>query len=318
MKLLTLLCSFLLFPGILWAESFEQWKQNYSKWAAKHGISQSFALKQLENVTLDSKVLDRYHNQVTSSSTLDYQTFIKNWLREDQKRLKQAQKVLNEHREVLEKVEAKYGVDKEVLVALWGVETLFGEIMGDYDVIRSLATLAHEGRRRKFYQIQLNAVLRMLRKDQIKREDLKGSWAGATGHCQFMPSNIPAYGQDFDGDGKVDLWNSMPDVFASMANLLKKAGWKKGLSIGSLALAPEGLKENFNIYRSPQQYNQLGLTALDGSPIQANGWSRRRATIIPLKNSPVILRGSNYEPLLKWNNSSLFAAFNILIVDHLK
>lgn len=318
MRLLTLFFSLLLFPQLVWAETFEEWKQNYSKWASKHGVPRSFALKQLEGISPDSEVLDRYRNQVTSSSTLDYPSFIKKWLREDQKRLKRAQEVLIKHRELLEKVEAKYGVDKEVLVALWGVETFYGEIMGNYDVIRSLATLSHEGRRRRFYQIQLNAVFRLLMKGQVTREDLKGSWAGATGHCQFMPSNIPVYGQDFDGDGKVDLWNSMPDVFASMANLLKKAGWKKGLSIGSLALVPVGLKEDLNIYRSPKQYNQLGLTALDGSSVKANGWSRRRAAVIPLKNAPVVLRGSNYEPLLKWNNSSLFAAFNILIVDHLK
>lgn len=312
-----LFCSFLLFPQLLWAKSFQDWKQSYSRWASKHGIPRSFALKQLEGVSLDSKILERYRNQVTSSTSLDYPSFIENWLGEEQKRLKLAQKVLNEHREILEKVEAEYGVDKEVLVALWGVETFYGEIMGDYDVIRSLATLAYEGRRRRFYQIQLNAVFRLLMKGQIKREDLKGSWAGATGHCQFMPSNIPVYGQDFDGDGKVDIWNSMGDVFASMANLLKKGGWKKGLSIGSLALPPKGLNKNLNIYRSPKQYNQFGLTALDGSPIKGDGWSRRKAAVIPAENSPLVLRGSNYEPLLKWNNSSLFAAFNILIIDHL-
>ncbi len=132
-----------------------------------------------------------------------------------------------------------------------------------------------------------------------------------------MPSNIPAYGYDYDKNGRVDLWGSKPDIFASIANFLKKAGWKKGLSIGSLVVHETSFRGKLSKYRSPSEYNKLGFRDLDGSLIDGNDWSKRKAEKIPLKNSPYILKGTNYRPLLNWNNSSLFAAFNIMIIESL-
>ena len=149
------------------------------------------------------------------------------------------------------------------------------------------------------------------------REQLKGSWAGATGQCQFMPSNINAYAQHFDGDGKKDIWNTKADVFASIANFLKKVGWKYKKEIGTLALNTKNKKLTPNKYRSQKTYNRYGFKNLDGSKIKGK-WRRRRFAEIPMKNSPVVLRGSNYKPLLSWNNSSLFAAFNILLMNGFK
>ncbi len=134
-----------------------------------------------------------------------------------------------------------------------------------------------------------------------------------------MNSNILVYGQEFDNDGVIDMWNKKADIFASIAYLLKRAGWKKAHSIGSLATSPKSLKNvDLDKYKTPQVYNELGFRQLSGKKISTTSWSARRGAKIPMEDSPVILRGSNYSSILKWNNSSLFAAFNIIMMDGLK
>lgn len=298
-------------------ESFEQWKISYAKRAARHGLPQAFVLNILNDVKEDLSVVEKDRNQVVLDKERDYNQFIQKWLRSEPSRIELGKEHLKENWELLEKIEATYGVEKEIIVSLWGVETFYGQITGDYDLVRSLATLAYEGRRRKFFEIQLNAALRLIKQGHVTRKDLKGSWAGATGQCQFMPSNIPVYAQDFDGDGKKDIWNNKADLFASIAYFLKKVGWQKGKSIGSLVLNTKSLELRPDKYRSKKVYQKLGFKNLDGSKIDGN-WSARRVANIPLKGSPVILRGTNYSPLLKWNNSSLFAAFNIILHEGLQ
>ena len=297
------------------SSDFDKWKEGYIKRASKRGLSKAFLEKALKNIKPDQKVLDKFKNQVILDKEKNYNDFIKKWLREDKARITKGKELLKKHSNLLDKIEKEFNVDKEVIVALWGTETYYGEITGDYDIIASLATLSFEGRRRKFYETQLNATLRLLRQNKVKREHLIGSWAGATGQCQFMPSNINAYGVDYDRDGEINLWSSLPDIFASMAKLLKSAGWKFEKSIGDLAIAPNKFKGELNKYRSPKQYSSLGFKHLNGKPFKNEDWSARRASEIPMKDSPIVLRGSNYGPILKWNRSSLFAAFNILLMD---
>lgn len=300
-------------------ESFEQWKSSYAKRASKRGIPKKYVLEILKDVKLDSNVIEKDSKQVIFDKEKDYNIFIKSWLRSNPSRVELAKQALVDNLDLLKKVENRYGVDKEIIVSLWGVETLFGKITGDYDLITSLATLAYDGRRRTFFERQLNAALRLLKKGHVVRESLKGSWAGATGQCQFMPSNISAYAQDFDGDGKKDIWTNKADLFASIANFLKMVGWEKGKSIGSLATVSTDVISELSLtkYRTKDTYNKLGFKNLKGEKIKGN-WVARRVATIPLKNSPVILRGSNYSKLLRWNNSSLFAAFNIMLIDELK
>lgn len=313
-KILSLIFVFTCFSSYA---SFEDWKKKYAKRAAKRGIPTKFTLEVLKEVTFDPEVIEKDKNQVILSEKKDYQIFIKKWLRENPSRIEIGKQMLKKHADLLKRVEKKYGVEKEVIVSLWGVETLYGKITGDYDLIRSLASLSYDGRRRKFFETQLNALLRALKQGHVRREQLYGSWAGATGQCQFMPSNIPVYAQDFDGDGRKDIWGTTADVFASIAYLLKKAGWKKGKSIGSLALNPKKLEIEADKYRSRAAYEKLGFTSLSGGRL-TGFWTSRRFAYIPMKNSPIVLRGTNYKPLLKWNNSSLFAAFNILLIDGFK
>lgn len=315
MKKFTFILCYLTFSINCFASDFESWKKEYINRASKRGLPKAFLEKILKDIKPNQKVLDKFKNQVILDKEKKYNEFIKRWLREDKVRITRGKSLLKTHSELLEKIEKEFNVDKEVIVALWGTETYYGEITGDYDIISSLATLSFEGRRRKFYETQLNATLRLLKQNKVKREHLIGSWAGATGQCQFMPSNISAYGIDYDRDGEINLWSSLPDIFASMAKLLKSAGWKYRKSIGDLAIAPPHFKGDLNKYRTPKQYNNLGFKHLNGQPFKDESWSARRASEIPMKNSPIVLRGSNYTPILKWNRSSLFAAFNILLID---
>lgn len=318
----TLLIPFLLLAFVIptpsQSASFDSWKKSYAKRASKRGLPYQFVMGILKDIEVNQKVLDKQSNQVLLSGTVDYEKFMKRWLRDSPSRAERGVKLLKENKELLEKIEKEYKVEKEVIVSLWGVETLYGEVLGDYNVIESLATLSYAGRRKKFFERQLNAALRLVKKGHIEVENFKGSWAGATGHCQFMPSNIPPYAVDYDGDGKVDIWNTKADIFASIANYLRKVGWKKGSSIGSMALNTKNIETSLNKYRSSHQYNKLGFRNLDGERIQSENWKRRKAATIPLKNSPVILRGGNYDVITKWNRSSLFVAFNILLVDSFK
>lgn len=309
----------LLSLNVFGKESFEQWKQTYAIRASKRGIPKSFVLEMLKDVKEDLNVIKKDQTQLIFDKNLDYNEFIKKWMRSNPSRIERGKQLLSENIELLTKVENKYGVEKEVIVALWGVETFYGEITGEYDLVTSLATLAYEGRRRNFFEKQLNAALRLIKQGHVSRKMLKGSWAGATGQCQFMPSNIPVYAQDFDGDGKKDIWTNKADLFASIANFLKQVGWEKGKSIGSLAIMPESFPKSSNplVYRSIESYKKLGFTDLNGNELTGS-WRSRRLAVIPLKNSPVVLRGSNYSKLLAWNNSSLFAAFNIIIINGLK
>lgn len=296
-------------------QNFDQWKKSFSHKAAKRGIPKSLSESLLNKISFNEEVIQKDRNQVILQTQVDYQNFIKKWLRPDKERLQMARKFYHENIELLHKVENAYGVDKEVIVSLWGTETLFGKITGDYDLIESLASLAYDGRRAKFFERQLMALMREIKKGNLSASDAKGSWAGATGQCQFMPSNIAVYGQDFDKDGKVDIWHNKADIFASIAYYLKKVGWQKGKSIGELAYY-SGKKIKLNQYRTRSEYIGLGFKPVFGEHFSST-WKARQLADIPMLNSPYILRGSNYKPLLRWNNSSLFAAFNIILINAL-
>ncbi len=296
------------------AKSFEDWKVSFTKKAARLGVPSSFVKKTLAPIKYNKSIIEKDRNQVTSNTEINYPDFMRRWLRKDMSRISRGKELIKKHYQLLDEVEKKYKVEKEVIVSLWGTETFYGEITGDYDLIESLSTLTYEGRRRKFFEVQLVEALRLIYKGHVKREDLKGSWAGATGQCQFMPSNILPFAVDFDGDGKKDIWNNLGDVFASIANLLKRGGWQYKKSIGSLGKIDGEISFDLDRYRSKREYLSLGVAPVKGSDFSNQNWRKRRASSIPFKNSPIVLRGGNYDAIMKWNRSSLFAAFNIILI----
>ena len=150
-----------------------------------------------------------------------------------EERVRRGRELFRENAALLSRTTGPHGVPPEVVVALWGVESNFGTRMGDFNVIAALATLAYNGRRSKYFRVELISALRVLAGGHVAFERMVGSWAGAMGQCQFMPSSFLALAIDGDGDGKRDIWGSRADVFASAANFLRKAGWRAGVRWGA-------------------------------------------------------------------------------------
>lgn len=148
-------------------------------------------------------------------------------------RIQKARKLYNEHRELLQKISKHYGVQPQYIVALWGIESNFGSNMGNFNVVEALATLAYDGRRSRYFRGELIDALTIIDQGHITAADMRGSWAGAMGQCQFMPKSFLKFAVDYDGDGHKDIWSNEADVFASIANYLHTEGWKPGQGLGS-------------------------------------------------------------------------------------
>ncbi len=166
----------------------------------------------------------------------------------------------------LRAVGEKFGVDPAILVSIWGIESSYGDGEQHWDVFRSLATLAQVRFHHPFFRDELLSALRILQDDHIPRREFVGSWAGAMGQAQFMPSSFLRYAVDFDGDGKADIWRSVPDVLASIANYLQKTGWQKGIPWGFEVIVPAGF--DYRLSRGTfSEWAQRGLSLADGSPL---------------------------------------------------
>lgn len=200
-------------------------------------------------------------------------------------------------------VEAKYGVDRNVVVAIWGLETGYGSFTGGKDVIRSLATLAYARYRDDFFRNELLAALEILEQEHITREKMRGSWAGAMGQAQFIPSSFLKFAVDFSGDGKRDIWSDVPDVLGSIANYLKENGWKRGMPWGYEVTIPEG----FDYRRSRAsfaEWSELGVRRADGGKFPAGGDG---ILFFPSGASgPGFVVTGNYEAIKRYNLSDAY------------
>jgi membrane-bound lytic murein transglycosylase B len=206
--------------------------------------------------------------------------------------------------QTLAAIEQQYGVDRWTLLAIWGIETSFGGNNGGFDVIRSLATLTLIGYRPDFFRDELLAALQVLQEGHVARAKMIGSWAGAMGQPQFMPSNFLALAVDFDGDGKKDIWGNVPDVLASIAKYFKHWGWKAGAGWGHEVVVPQG----FDYKRSRATYPEwaaLGVTRPDGKALPTDG---NAIMFFPSGAAgPAFLVGENFEVIKRYNNSDVFA-----------
>ncbi|HMQ95063.1 MAG TPA: lytic murein transglycosylase [Amaricoccus sp.] len=206
-------------------------------------------------------------------------------------------------------IESRYGVDSQVVLAVWGMETNYGSNRGSMPVIESLATLAYEGRRRDFAEEQLLAALRILQAGDVSPEAMRGSWAGAMGHTQFMPSSYLGFAVDFTGDGRRDVWGSDPtDALASAANYLARAGWQRGRPWGMEVRLPEGFNygtADQSNRRPVADWNARGVRRLDGSPLPDHGPA---AVITPAGASgPAFVVYGNFFVIKEYNNATSYA-----------
>src|SRR5256885_710870 len=202
---------------------FETWLEDFKKEAAAKGISPSAIQAGLSGITLDQSVLNRDHSQKVFS-----QTFEEFSGRMVPPRIQRGSNMMKQYGSVLSRIEQTYGVQGEVLVAIWGLETDFGVNTGKFATIRSLATLAYDCRRAEQFRGELMDALRIVQRGDLAPAEMRGAWAGEIGQTQFMPSSWMKYAVDFDGNGKRDLLHSAPDVLASTANYLAGYGWQRG------------------------------------------------------------------------------------------
>ena len=225
-------------------------------------------------------------------------------------RKEDARRELAANRPLLDGIWRRYGVEPPIVVALWGLESDFGRITGNYSVISALATLAYDGRRSSYFRSELIAALRILDQGHIRVEAMTGSWAGAMGQCQFMPSSFLSYAVDYDGDGRRDIWNDRADVLASIANYISRLGWRGGESWGREVLVPPGLDPSvagLELRRPTGEWGRLGVRSVDARPLV--GRESEASLVLPDgANGPALLVYDNFRVIMKWNKSTYFAA----------
>ncbi|OZB05088.1 MAG: lytic transglycosylase [Idiomarina sp. 34-48-12] len=224
---------------------------------------------------------------------------------------KKAVEMYEQHRELLEKIGAEYGVQPRFIVALWGIETNFGSFTGGMDVISALTTMAYEGRREAFFKKELWHALTIVEEGHIPIEQMKGSWAGAMGQAQFMPSSFMSYAVDYDGDGRKDIWGSQGDVFASAANYLKSVGWRDDVTWGRQVQLPEEFDSelaSLNVKKPLSEWQELGVRRYDGGDLPQRDDIEASVVIPDDKQGRVFLAYNNYDALMRWNRSHYFVA----------
>lgn len=226
--------------------------------------------------------------------------------------------LLAQHSLVLQRIEQQYGVEAPILVAIWGLESNFGNNIGSHSVIRSLATLAYDGRRQGFWRAQLLAALQILQNGDVPSERMIGSWAGAMGQTQFMPTTYNQHAVDFDGDGKRDLWNSSADALASAAHYLQASGWQRGQPWGFEVRLPSDFDYALadpDQRRSLTEWAELGVRPL--APTGAAASARASLQLPAGHKGPAFLLLDNFRSILKYNNSTSYALAIGLLADNL-
>ena len=251
--------------------AFEVWLARCEARAVQRGFPADFVKRAFRGVEYNEEVIGKDRNQAEFSLPIwDYLARIVS-----DEQVKNGKRALRRHGRELGQIEARYGVEKEVAVAVWGLESAYGEFRGKDDVVQSLATLAFDGRRGKFFEGQLVAALKILQNGDTSPRKMTGSWAGAMGHTQFIPTSYEAYAVDFDGDGRRDIWSEDPtDALASTAAYLKRFGWIKGQPWGVEVMLPAGFDyglANRKTQKSPAEWAALGVRGVDGKAVPNYG-----------------------------------------------
>ena len=288
---------------------------NLKSQAISSGVSASTFDRYTQNLTPDYSVIEKLNYQPEFSTPIwDYLSGLV-----DVERVELGKIQLRQNQDVLKKVSATYGVPAETVVAVWGVESNYGNISGNYDLLQALGTLSCEGRRQSFFRGEFFATMRILQRGDLTQDQLKGSWAGAFGHTQFMPSTYEELAVDFDGDGRRDLVSSTADALASTANFLKKRGWQTGQPWGFEVQIPEGMSisgEGRRNKKSLSSWVEKGVIRADGTPlIQGNLTELSQAGLMSPAgaNGPTFLVFKNFDAIYSYNAAESYA----LAIAHL-
>ena len=292
--------------------AFKQWVSNFKKDAVSNGITTTTFDTAFENVQLNSRVIKADNKQAEFSREIwDYLDTATS-----PKRIANGKENLSDYLNLLREIQFKYQVDAEVILAIWGLESSYGKRMGDINIIEALATLAFDGRREKFGKQQLLEALSIIQRGDITPDKMMGSWAGAMGHTQFIPTSYQAYAQDFTGDGKRNVWDPLDpsDALASTANYLAEFGWTNNQPWG----IEVNLPENFNyrnadleVKATPARWSELGLKTITGGKIPNYG---EGSVFLPAgAKGPAFIVFNNFFVIKRYNNANSYA----MAVGHL-
>ncbi|MDC9498447.1 MULTISPECIES: lytic murein transglycosylase [unclassified Pseudoalteromonas] len=320
-KLAVILCSVCL-SGSVVAKTQAEF-QTYLSDLKQEAIAKGYDSKLIDDAfataSYKEKVVSADKNQPEVKETLE--TYLPK--RVPQWKIDRARKLYAENKDVLEQVAKEFGVQARFIVALWGLESNFGTIQGGHNVISSLVTLAFDGRREALYKRQLWAALDILKSGHISLDKFKGSWAGAMGQTQFMPTSFNAYAVDYNNDGRKDIWTTKEDAFASIANYLKQEGWNDSLTWGRQVKLPDNFDSKYVLKRGTKTRKQwleywndsersladwqaLGVRKADGSDLP--NVDVRAALVMPDDiNGRMYLAYDNYKVFMHWNRSYYFA-----------
>lgn len=299
-------------------DRFAAWLTGFRGQALDAGITPLTFTRAFRGVTLDAKVLELNARQPEFVRPI--WAYLGSAL--SNRRIADGQAQLAQNAGLFARLEEAYGVDRHVLAAIWGLETHYGTFMGDMSVVRSLTTLAFEGRRAEFGRTQLIAALKIIQAGDIQPEAMNGSWAGAMGHTQFIPTTYLDHAVDFDGDGARDIWSSEADALASAANYLKASGWDTGdppvrevrLPAGfDYALADGGAR------KTGADWMALGITPLAGEALPRGERALDAALIVPAGHKgPAFLAYPNFRTILRYNNATAYAMAVSYLAERLR
>ena len=296
------------------SQSFEDFLNQVRKTATEQGVSKATIDKAFFGLTPNLDILKSDSAQAEFNQ--NFWHYVNK--RVSQVRLNNGNDTLKQNSSLLNKTSQKYGVPAYVLVAFIGLESNYGNYMGNENLVRSLATLAYDPRRSGFFTKEFIALLKLIDNNTIPL-DAKGSWAGAMGAVQFMPTNVIAYGVDANNDGKVNLWNDKEDIYASAANFLNKLGWEKGEKWGREASIPKNFDyrlTGLETKRTVNEWAALGVLRGNGSRLPKSNF--KASLIVPMGHrGPAFLVYRNFDTILGWNRSILYALSVAYLSDRL-
>lgn len=297
-------------------QPFGQWIEGVKTEARSKGISERTIMEALSGVQPIPRVieLDRKQPEGKMSFAQYYERVI------NKQRIDTGRYLYQKHWHELNKAASRYGVPAQYIVALWGIETSYGDNTGGFDVIAALATLAHEGRRAEFFRSELINALKIIDQGHITAADMKGSWAGAMGQNQFMPSSFHNFAVDGNGDNRRDIWTSLPDVFASTANYLSKSGWKEDERWGREVKVPSYFNTDLaglDTRKSLSEWSRLGVTLPNGVDLPAFDGMQGSIVQPDGVSGPSYLVYDNYRVIMRWNKSTYFATSVGLLADQI-
>jgi len=292
--------------GPAFAQSeFQNCLQNIRADAVRQGVPDSVVDSAFRNLTPDQKVIELDSRQPEFSLT--YGKYIGNAITPD--RIVKGQQKLQQYRGLLTDLEREYGVAPQYIVAFWGVETNYGNFMGDFSALRSVATLACMTKRAAFFANETIQALRILADNHMTTQQMKGSWAGAMGNMQFMPSTFTKWAVDRDGNGRIDIWNSVPDAFASAANFLRGIGYRPGLPAADEVTLPQNFpleQADSTVDKPVRAWAAMGVKRAGGAALPAS--DEPASIILPAGwRGPAFILYPNFKAVMNWNRSTLYA-----------